>query len=95
MVVYPGMPIVTLSWQGNVAYGPRGARYELTEQAGLHFCRVYSNDQPNGVVIAANEGTRHGAMLSAQKHCEAVTDQVELEGDAINGAAERGQYARR
>lgn len=75
--------IITLSWSGGVAYGTGGARYELEERGGLHFCRVYTDVDPNGTVIAANEGTREGAMLSAQRHSEGLATILEAENTAL------------
>jgi len=76
------MPIVTLSWQGNVAYGPRGTRYELASVAGLNEVRVYSPEQPGGQQIA-REGTREEAMLAAQRHCEGLTEAIGAEAEAL------------
>jgi hypothetical protein len=81
--------IVTLSWSNGVAYGPKGTRYELENRNGLWATRVYSDDTPHGAVIANGEGTKEGAMLAAQRNCEALTAIVESEHGALDIAGGR------
>lgn len=83
------MPIVTLSWSGDIAYGPRGARYELTQINGLWECRVFTDANQSGAVLASGDASRDSAMLAAQRHCEELTQQYGAESDAINGASDR------
>lgn len=85
------MTIVTLDWDptGTVAFGPRGARYEISSLNGLHDCRVYLDTAPFGSVIGSNLGSRDEAMICAQRHAQQLTEQYGAESDAINGASDR------
>ena len=82
------MTIVTLDWTGDVAYGPRGARYQLTQFGGLYDCRVFTDEEPGGELLANRVG-HQDAMLAAQTHASKLTDRYGAEADAINGASGR------
>lgn len=86
------MPIITLQWNNNVAYGPRGTRYEIQEVAGQYEVRGYSPENPAGWLIDRTS-TLEEAMTEAQHDCESLTEAVGNESNAI-AAAGRTQLQR-
>ena len=75
-------PITTLQWNDDIAYAPRGTRYELKREHEAYVVWRYNMGDVAGVKIGAS-ATRDGAMTVAQGDVVALTERIAREEEIV------------